>query len=212
MGNKKRKIIKPVITIIVFLLPVIFGCYLFLFKDISVDVKSGKMDDGKVLVTIQKSNVTISAFQNVVARIFQVPLNLTNYSVCFRNKSQASASGIFGETKDFFLDASAVNLESDEQQNSNLEPLTIPANGHKCVSLNLDKVIIGHVEYRHKLEFTPASIQWSSNIYAEEKASLDIVDKLVTTFVVIFAMYGTLLLLKSIYEVMKENIKLLLNK
>ena len=188
--------------IILFISPPFLSYYLFFWQSISVGVKSERTANGNVSITIIKDRVTYPGYLEFISRSLQVPLNLTNYDVCFKNRSYVEESG-----KKTFLDA---DIRLVDDKGDYLE-FKLFKNEHICKTLDIDKAIITGT---HRIVFKnfPVVATLSLDIAPDERASLSLIDKWVMAIIFTVAGYGLLIIIKDVIFIIYCLIKIIFEK
>lgn len=192
-----------IIVILIFISPILFAYCLFFYKQITFEVKTEKTSDNKLLITILKNKTGYPLYQDIIARVFQIPLNLTHYNVCFRNESYAEEAG---KKEDMAIEK--VELTGTNGENLGIEPFDIPANGKKCQELNLDKLIINKVNWSYQIKYLPTEIKLNPNVFANPIAYPSRLDKWITAIIFTIAFEGFLLLIRNISIIIWSKLKI----
>ncbi len=85
-----RYAIRLSVFLIVSLIVPIFLAFLLFWYNVELPVETTKVDDGRVKYTVNTEKSKEPSVKNTFRKIFQSPLDLSYYSICFKNKSFAT--------------------------------------------------------------------------------------------------------------------------
>ncbi len=191
----------PLLITLIFLIPPFLSLHAFVFSEISFKIKTEKPNDGILKISILKEEVRYPAYQDMISKLLQIPLNLNHYNVCFQNKSYKKESG-----KKEFLPLEDVTLIKSGDPNNIIEQFDMLNEDYVCKNINLYETTISKGTYQINFNSIPQEIETKVDITTTPTASLAITDKIIGVTAFTLGLYGIFLIIREVYLIISKRI------
>ncbi|MDP2709189.1 MAG: hypothetical protein Q8O93_04030 [bacterium] len=129
------------------------------------------------------------------------------YEICFRNSSYVEE---FGNKE--FLSVSGITVNGLQNEKLKIGPFNISPNGQVCQEINLDQFVISKGTISYAFKALPTNATFNMDLATTDTARLSLLDRWISGIVFVFAFYGILILVISVFEKLKLFLAIIFKK